>query len=204
LTKAQLITTDVAAARMALAVVDGAEYLYFPDQEQSVRFLLGTNSFTLDGGFTKTYLTAEGTTEASSDVYMGGGVVFATNTNPTATTPMQVFAQGNGGMPFRATQALSSDGAGWNFFMMAGDPYKSGIVAVQDQLSGHIAGYRACAGGRSVKKLWENDAIASSAGMAINYKAGQLYADDRRCSSATRCTFYLDVLSLRRARSSLT
>ena len=33
--------------------------------------------------------------------------------------------------------------------------------------------------------------------MAIYYKAGQLYADDRRCSSATKCTFYLDVLSLR-------
>ena len=196
-TKAQLITTDVAAARMALAVVDGAEYLYFPDQKQSVRFLLGTNSFTLDAGFTKTYLTAKGTTEASSDVYMGRGVVFATNTDPTATTPMQVFAQGNGGTPFRATQAFSSNGAGWNFFMVAGDPYQSGIVAVQDQLSGHIAGYQACAGGRSVKKLWENDAIASSAGMAINYKAGQLYADDRRCSSATKCTFYLDVLSLR-------
>ena len=68
---------------------------------------------------------------------------------------------------------------------------------MQDQLSGHIAGYQACAGGRSVKKLWENDAITSSAGMAINYKAGQLYADDRRCTSATKCTFYLDVLSLR-------
>ena len=29
--------------------------------------------------------------------------------------------------------------------MMAGDPYKSGIVAVGDQVSGHIAGYMACA-----------------------------------------------------------
>ena len=196
-TKAQLVTTDVAAARMALAVVDGAEYLYFPDQKQSVRFLLGTNSFTLDAGFTKTYLTAKGTTEASSDAYMGRGVVFATNTDPTATSLMQVFAQGNGGTPFRATQAFSSNGAGWNSCMVAGDPYKSGIVAVQDQLSGHIAVYQACAGGRSVKKLWENDAIASSAGMAINYNAGQPYADDPRCSSATKCTFYLDVLSLR-------
>ena len=111
-TKAQLITTDVAAARMALAVVDGAEYLYFPDQEQSVRFLLGTNSFTLDGGFTKTYLTAKGTTEASSDVYMGRGVVFATNTDPTATTPMQLFAQGNGGTPFRATPGVQQQPGG--------------------------------------------------------------------------------------------
>src|SRR5262249_42625696 len=97
-------------------------------------------------------------------------------------------------------QAFRSDEDGGNFFMMVGDPYRSGIAAVQDQASGHVAGYRACDGGVSFAKLWENDHIVSSAGMALNYRAGQLYTDDRRCSPNRTCRLYLVVLDLRSGR----
>src|SRR5690606_22743179 len=131
---------------------------------------------------------------------MGAGVVFAGNTSPQATTPMRVFAQGAAaGAPLRAGPAFSGDEPGWNFFMMAGDPYRTGMAAVQDQASGRVAGYAVCAGGAAMRKRWENDGITSSAGMAVNWRAGHLYADDRTCSRRG-CRLHLVVLDLRTGR----
>jgi len=191
-------TTDVASARMAVVATHGQEYLYFPDQTQSVRWLVAPSSFALDTGWSQDYLTRK-STAATSAVYIGAGAVFISNTNPTATAPMQVFAQASaeGAPPVR--KQVSNDSPGWSFFMPAGDPHRSGIVTVNDELSGHIAGWRACGSGRNVKKLWQNDRIASGAGMAIDYRSGQLYADDHRWTK-TSCRLYLDVLSLRTGR----
>ena len=197
--KVRSLTSNVASARMVLAVTGGQQYLYFPNNTQSVRFRLEPAKFVYDASFSQTYLTP-GSTTASSDVYMGDGVVFSNNTDPTASTPMRVFAQDTAGSKLASTQAFTSDSPSWNFFMMAGDPYKSGIVAVGDQLSGHIAGYMACAGGRTVQKLWENDSLKTSAGMAIDYQDHQLYVDDRRCTSSGRCQLFLVVLDLRTGR----
>jgi hypothetical protein len=36
--------------------------------------------------------------------------------------------------------------------MIAGDPYKSGVAAVQDQANGRVAGYMACGGGISFEQ----------------------------------------------------
>ena len=198
--KVKLNTSNVASARMALALTDGKQYLYFPNSKQSVRFRVEPNAFAYDGNWSHTYLT-KGSTTASSDAYMGDGVVFANNTDPTAITPMRVFAQDVAGSPLQHSQAFASARPSWNFFMMAGDPYKSGIVAVGDQVSGHIAGYMACAGGRNLAKLWENGSLKASAGMAIDYKTGQLYVDDRRCARGGRCRLYLVVLNLRTGRA---
>jgi hypothetical protein len=131
---------------------------------------------------------------------MGHGVVFSNNTDPTATAPMRVFAESTAGSQLQSTQAFTSDDPSWNFFMVAGDPYKSGIVAVEDQLDGHISGFMACAGGRNVQKLWENDSLKPSDGMAINYRTGQLYTDDRHCTVGGRCRLFLVVLNLRTGR----
>lgn len=197
--KVRSFSSNVASARMVLAVTGGRQYLYFPNNTQSVRFRLEPKKFVYDRNWSQTYLTS-GSTTASSDVYMGDGVVFSNNTDPTATTPMRVFAEDTAGSKLQTTQAFASDRLSWNFFMMAGDPYKSGIVAVGDQLSGHIAGYLACAGGRTVQKLWENDSLKTTAGMAIDYKNHQLYVDDRRCMSRNRCRLFLVVLDLRTGR----
>lgn len=200
-TKAESITADVSAARMAIVNEGGKEYLYLPNTTQSVRFLLGSSSFTVDTAWSATYLLpGTGDTTASSDIFVGAGVVFANNTDFTATAPMSVFAQGSAvGAPIQRSQAFTSNGADWNFFMMAADPFKSGMAAVLGQNSGHLSGFLTCAGGQSVKKVWENNSIKASAGIAINYKAGQLYTDDRTCKGK-KCKLYLVVLDLRTGR----
>jgi hypothetical protein len=197
--EAHVESTAIASARMAIVDDGGTEYLYFPGKTQSVRFKVAPATFVLDDRWTTTYLDpASGDTMASSDVYMGAGVMFASNTSPQATTAMRVFAQGASlGAPLNDTTAFSGTDVGWNFFMMVGDPYRSGIVAVQDQATGRVAGYQACGGGTSAAKLWENDDITSSAGMAVNDRAGHLYTDDRDCTSQRRCRLSLVVLDLR-------
>jgi hypothetical protein len=197
-----ITSTAIASARMALVSAGGAEYIYFPGKTESVRFLVTPTTFKLDEGWSATYLDpSSGDTMASSDVFMGRGVLFANNTSPEATTPMRVFAQGaSPTAPLRSASAFTGDEDGWNFFMMAADPYRSGVAAVQDQATGRVAGYRVCGGGTSFAKLWENDDITSSAGMAVNHRAGHLYTDDRRCSPRGRCRLHLVVLDLRTGR----
>jgi hypothetical protein len=56
---------------------------------------------------------------------------------------------------------------------------------------GHISGFMGCVGGRFVQKLWENDSLKPSDGMAINYKTGQLYTDRRHCTVGGRCRLFL-------------
>ena len=203
-TQAKLDTTVITSARMTVVRTRGHEYIYMPGKTQSLRFLVEQKRFALDNAFSRTYLTEttdpeHQQTQASSDMYMGDGVVFADNTVPTATSPMQLFAQATAGSgsQLSKTQALTGGNASWNFFMAAGDPYKSGIVAVGDQVSGHVAGYLACAGGETVQPLWENDEITVSAGVAIDYKRGVLYTDDRSCALAQPCKLFLVALDLR-------
>ena len=198
--EAHIQSDAIASARMALVEEGGDEYVYFPGKTQSVRFLVQPKTFALDESWSTTYL-GSGDTMASSDVFMGKGVLFAGNTSPQAATPMRVFAQGTApDAPLHAMDAFAPREIGWNFFMMAGDPYESGIAAVQDQATGRVAGYLACDGGTSFEKRWQNDRIRSSAGMAVNYRAGHLYTDDRRCSSRRRCKLFLVVLDLRTGR----
>ena len=164
-----------------------------------MRFIVAPTDFLLDPSWTATYL-GPGETMASSDIFMGAGVAFAGNTSPQATTQMRVFAQGAAaGAPLNGANAFSGGTVGWNFFMMAGDPYRSGLAAVQDQATGRVAGYRVCGGGAAFEKLWENDDVTSSAGMALNSRAGHLYTDDRRCSKRT-CRLFLVVVDLRTGR----
>ena len=112
-----------------------------------MRFIVAPTDFLLDPSWTATYL-GPGETMASSDIFMGAGVAFAGNTSPQATTQMRVFAQGAAaGAPLNGANAFSGGTVGWNFFMMAGDPYRSGLAAVQDQATGRVAGYRVCGAG---------------------------------------------------------
>lgn len=195
--KAKLVTSIVASARMATVLENGQEYVYFPNGTKSVRIQLTETDFIPDTSWGGTYMDAtSGMTTASSDVFMGSGVVFSNNTNPTATTPMQVYAQSTAANSTLNQYApFTSTNPGWNFFMMAGDPYVSGISVVEDELSGSATGYLTCNGGASLEKLWENDTISSSAGMAVNYASGHVYTDDRECK-AGKCRLYLVVLNL--------
>jgi hypothetical protein len=198
-TLATMQTDVITSARMTIVSSEAGELIYMPGKTQSLRFRVEPNAFVLDDGFSRSYLSSDsGATQASSDVYLGSGVVFADNTVPSASTPMQLFAQASaaGGSDLSATQAFESADASWNFFMVAGDPYRSGIVAVGDQVSGHVAGYVACAGGGTVQKAWENDSLQASAGVAIDYEHGVLYTDDRECVPRDGCRLSLVALDL--------
>lgn len=198
--KVRLVTTDVASPRMTIVEDGGQEYLYFPTTSRSVRWKLEPKAFTLDPSWSAGY-TLDGATTASSDVYMGEGVVFSDNTDPTAENGMRVFAQPDTGPALVNTPAFTDTSTpGWNFFMMAGDPYRSGIAVVEDQANGFISAFTVCAGGGQVEKKWETDSLAPTAGVSINYRAGHLYTDDRRCTAKGRCRLFLVVLDLRSGR----
>lgn len=189
---------QIGPARMVIAS-QGKEYVYIPGATDTLRILVGTRTFSIDKAFSKQYLySGTGDTEAASDAFMGRGVIFTSNTNPTATSPMRIFAQGAfDGSQLTSAAAFASRRAGWNFFMVAGDPFNTGIVAAENQVNGHISGFQVCAGGISVKKLWENDSIDGSAGMAIDDATAQLYADDHHCVTRFNCTLFFVVLDLR-------
>ena len=195
--RAELESDAVAAARLTIARVGGREFLYVPGQTSSLRFRLHPSAFVPDTHYTKPYREpTDGSSPGSSDVFMGEGIVFANNTEPQATTPMHLFGETASGSSLSDVPAFTSGEASWNFFMVAGDPFKSGIVVVEDQLHGQVSGFIACAGGRSVEKLWEIDSLKVSAGASIAYDRGQLYVDDRRCGPNSDCELFLVVLDL--------
>lgn len=195
--RAELESDAVAAARLTVARVRGREFLYVPGQTSSLRFRLEPRKFVPDADYTEPYREPnDGSSPGSSDVFMGEGVVFANNTEPQAMTPMHLFGETASGSSLSDVPAFTSSEASWNFFMVAGDPFKTGIVVVEDQLHGQVSGFIACAGGGSVEKLWENDSLKVSAGAAIAYDRGQLYVDDRRCGSNGDCELFLVVLDL--------
>ena len=78
--KVSIQLTAIASARMAIVEDEGNEYIYFPGKTQSVRFLVTPTTFDVDDSWTATYLEpSSGDTMASSDIYVGDGVVFASN-----------------------------------------------------------------------------------------------------------------------------
>jgi hypothetical protein len=195
--RAQLQSDTVAAARLTVANLDGRDYLYVPGKTSMLRFTLDPNAFVPDNNYTQQYLTSgDGSSVASSAVFMGKGVVFASNTEPQATTPMHVFGETATGSPLTNVAAFTSTEASWDFFMMLGDPFKSGIVVVEDEYHGQVSGFRACADGRTVEKIWENDSLKVSAGAAIGYDRGHLYVDDRKCDANKNCQLFFVVLDL--------
>jgi hypothetical protein len=195
--KARLDSDTVAAARLTVASVQSQQYLYVPGKNSSLRFGLEEHAFVPNANYTQQYLqSGDGSTAGSSDVFMGKGVVFANNTEPQATSAMHLFGETATGSSLTNVPAFDSTDTSWNFFMVAGDPFKSGIVVVEDQLHGQVSGFIACGDGRTVEKLWENDSLEVSAGAAIAYDRGQLYVDDRQCDSSGACQLYLVVLDL--------
>ena len=134
---------------------------------------------------------------------MGNGILWVDNGDFTANAPMTIFAQGasSGSLIQEQGAFYGTTGDGWYLFGQAGDPFKTGVEAIHNSVTGHIAAFAACDGGVTAQPLWVNDRIQGSAGMAIDYANGQLYADDRQCSGTTwrnsTCTLSFVVLNLR-------
>lgn len=208
--KAQLESTDISIARPTIVSTNGhePEYLYMPGQTESKRYLLAAKSITEDVAFSQQYLfpSDTGAVPAGADIFMGRGIIFVDNGDFTADAPMTIFAQGiSKGSLIQSQPAFPrARGDGWYLFGQAADPFKSGIEAIHNSVTGHIAAFSACDGGSSAARLWINDRIHGSAGMAIDYAHGRLYADDHQCRGSSwrkmTCKLWFVVLDLHTGR----
>ncbi|HET6975561.1 MAG TPA: hypothetical protein VFI24_04510 [Pyrinomonadaceae bacterium] len=164
---------------------DGSAILYQVNATQSLRFEITDAGFVLDNAWTRTYRTeSDGTTQASSPLLFGkvGQVVFADNTAPGATTPINLYDQpvNVDALPanLEGINAFDSDLPSFNFFMVAGDPFERQILFYYDPINNLIGAHTVLADG-TLERLWEiNDVYKVSASPAVVPDRDLLYIDD--------------------------
>lgn len=164
---------------------DGSATLYQVNATQSLRFKITDTAFLLENDWTRDYRTADdGTTQASSPLLFGnvGQVVFANNTAPGVTTPISLFDQPVNVDDLPATlegiNAFDSDLPGYNFFMVAGDPFETQILFYYDPINNLIGAHTVLSDG-TLQRLWEiNDVYKVSASPAICPDRDLLYIDN--------------------------
>lgn len=164
---------------------DGSATLYQVNATQSLRFKITDTEFLLENDWTRGYRTADdGTTQASSPLLFGnvGQVVFANNTAPGVTTPISLFDQpvNVDDLPaaLEGINAFDSDLPGYNFFMVAGDPFETQILFYYDPINNLIGAHTVLSDG-TLQRLWEiNDVYKVSASPAICPDRDLLYIDN--------------------------
>src|ERR1043165_1408934 len=164
---------------------DGSATLYQVNATQSLRFKITDTDFLLDQEWTRGYRTdGDGTTQASSPLLFGkiGQVVFADNTAPGATTPINLYDQpvDVDDLPAKleGVNAFDSDLPGFNFFMVAGDPFETQTLVYYDPINSLLGAHTVLADG-TLQRLWERDGIYKvSASPAIVPDRDLLYVDN--------------------------
>lgn len=164
---------------------DGSATLYQVNATQSLRFKITDAGFVLEHDWTRDYRTADdGTTQASSPLLFGrvGQIVFADNTAPGATTPINLYDQPVNVADLPATlegiNAFDSDLPGFNFFMVAGDPFESQTLVYYDPINNFLGAHKVLSDG-TLQRLWEiNDVYKVSASPAIVPDRDLLYIDN--------------------------
>lgn len=164
---------------------DGSATLYQVNATQSLRFKITDAGFLLDDAWTRTYRTdGDGTTQASSPLLFGkiGQVVFADNTAPGATTPINLYVQpvNVDALPasLEGINAFDNSAAGFNFFMVAGDPFERQTLVYYDPINNLLGAHTVLADG-TLERLWEcNGVFKVSASPAIVPDRDLLYIDD--------------------------
>jgi hypothetical protein len=164
---------------------DGAATLYQVNATQSLRFKITDSGFLLDNAWTRGYRTeGDGTTQASSPLLFGkiGQVLFANNTAPGVTTPISLYDQPVAVADLPATlegiNAFDSDLPGFNFFMVAGDPFESQTLVYYDPINNFVGAHTVLADG-TLQRLWEiNGVYKVSASPAIVPDRDLLYVDN--------------------------
>ena len=164
---------------------DGSATLYQVNATQSLRFKITDTGFVLENDWTRDYRTADdGTTQASSPLLFGkvGQIIFADNTAPGATTPINLYDQPVNVADLPATlegiNAFDSDLPGFNFFMVAGDPFKSQTLFYYDPINNNIGAHTVLSDG-TLQRLWEiNGVYKVSASPAIVPDRDLLYIDN--------------------------
>ncbi len=164
---------------------DGSATLYQVNATQSLRFKITDAGFLLDQEWTRGYRTEDdGTTQASSPLLFGeiGQVVFANNTAPGVTTPISLFDQpvdvDDLPVELEAVNAFDSDLPGFNFFMVAGDPFETQTLVYYDPINNFLGAHTVLSDG-TLQRLWERDGVYKvSASPAIVPDRDLLYIDN--------------------------
>lgn len=191
-----LTSALVSSSRMTIEQsFKGPTYLYLPNVMDSTRYLITNLGFVEDLAWKQSYVTLSGkqagSTQASSPLFFGklGQIVFADNTQapPSGTlgTPIQLFTQSVAKEDLPASKQLTSTPAfpnstvpGYNFFMVAGDPFKSQLLIYYDPINKLLSAHRVNLDG-SLTHIWENDDhYTISASPAIVPDRDLLYIDD--------------------------
>jgi hypothetical protein len=164
---------------------DGSATLYQVNATESLRFKITDAGFVLDDAWTRTYRTDDdGTTQASSPLLFGKveQVVFADNTAPGATTPINLYVQpvDVDALPasLEGINAFDNRAPGFNFFMVAGDPFERQIVVYYDPINNLLGAHTVLRDG-TLERLWERNGVYKvSASPAIVPDRDLLYIDD--------------------------
>lgn len=164
---------------------DGSATLYQVNATESLRFRITDAGFVLDNAWTRTYRTADdGTTQASSPLLFGkiGQVVFANNTAPGVTTPISLYDQpvDVDALPLtlEGINAFDSSAPGFNFFMVAGDPFERQILVYYDPINNFLGAHTVLSDG-TLQRLWElNNVYKVSASPAVVPDRDLLYIDN--------------------------
>jgi hypothetical protein len=156
---------------------DGTAMLYLLNAEASTRFAIADGKFIPDPGWTAQYRIPH-STQASSPVLFGDQIAFSDNTSPVAETEIHLFSQPvtHSQSPLKAQEAFHQHRPGINFFMIAGDPFATGLVVVFDPINGYVAAHELTAPGQFTHR-WERQ-FKPSASPAIVPDRGYLYMDD--------------------------
>ena len=164
---------------------DGSATLYQVNATQSLRFKITDAGFVLEDDWTRTYRTqGDGTTQASSPLLFGkvGQVVFADNTAPGATTPINLYVQPVDVEALPASlegiNAFDNSAAGFNFFMVAGDPFERQTLVYYDPINNLLGAHTVLTDG-TLERLWERNGVYKvSASPAIVPDRDLLYIDN--------------------------
>lgn len=164
---------------------DGSATLYQVNATQSLRFEITDAGFLLDQAWTRGYRTeGDGTTQASSPLLFGeiGQVVFANNTAPGVTTPISLYDQpvNVDDLPvnLEGVNAFDSDLPGFNFFMVAGDPFETQTLVYYDPINNLLGAHTVLSDG-TLQRLWERNGVYKvSASPAIVPDRDLLYIDN--------------------------
>jgi hypothetical protein len=178
---------DILSARLTIEqTLDQGTWLYHSNATQSLRFEITRGAFVLDEAWTRPYReNGDGTTQASSPVFFGqlGQIVFADSTLPSPTQRFHLYTQpvdepAPPGQLLR-TPAFRQDVPGFNFFMIAGDPFLHQIVVYYDPINNLLSAHDVGADG-TLERRWERDIYKVSASPAISPDRDLLYIDDYR------------------------
>jgi hypothetical protein len=176
----------LSSARLTIEqAADGSATLYQVNATQSLRFKITDNGFLLDQAWTRGYRTeGDGTTQASSPLLFGkvGKVIFANNTAPGVTTPISLYDQpvkvDDLPVKLEGINAFDSDLPGFNFFMVAGDPFETQILFYYDPINDLIGAHTVLSDG-TLQRLWERNGVYKvSASPAIVPDRDLLYIDN--------------------------